>query len=117
MAISRFQDFTNEFNAGSGIVIDVSGSDYVVVQFVTPSGALTFNSTLDGGAVQGVSDGSAATATNFVAVQGINLTTGTGASTIAASAIFRFPVIGKYLQITGSAVTAVKVLVQFFRIS
>lgn len=114
--ISQYLDLTNDLNANSGVIIDIGEWDWVVVQLVSPSGTVTFNTTNDSGAVQAVSDGNAASADNFIAVQGTNLNSGAAVTTLAVSGIVRFAVIGKYLQLTGTTLTATKLLVKLSKI-
>lgn len=117
MAVSQLLDITADFNIGSLAILDIGGYDSVVVQVITPTGTVNFLTTNDGGAVQGVSDGSATTATNFVAVFGTNLATGVGGTSLAATGHMKFTGIGQYLQISGTAVTAAKVLVRLYKIN
>jgi len=116
MAITNTYDYTTKFNADSGVVIDMGGWDNVTVQLVSPSGAVSFNTTNDGGAITGVSDGGAASAANFTAIQGINLASGAAVTTLNATGSVRFNNVGKYLQLTGSSVTATKVIAFFTNI-
>lgn len=112
--ISQYLDLTADFNADGLATIDVGEWDYIVVQLVAPVGTTTFNTSNDSGAVQGVTDGNAASATNFLAVQGTNLTNGSAITTIAAAGIIKFTVIGKYFQLSGTS--AGKVLVKLSKI-
>ena len=116
MALSQYLDWTKEFNDNSGISIEIGSWDYVIVQLVSPSGAVTFNSTNDDGGVEGSGYGSGNTATNWVTVQGTNLNSGTAITSIAASGLIRFGYVGQFLQLTGSSVTATKVIVRYFKI-
>jgi hypothetical protein len=116
MALTRLLDLTTLYNAANPQNIDVSGWDYVVVQLVSPTGAITFNATNDGGAIEGSTDGNAISAANWVAVQGTNLNTGTSVTSLAASGIVRFAVVGKFMQFSGN-VTVTKLLVNLFKIS
>ena len=117
MAISQFVDFSADFKAGAGILnIDVSGWDWVTVQIVGPSAAISFKTTNDGGDVQGSVIGNAKAALNFLTCQGTDLSSGSGVTSTAASANVRFAVIGRYLQLTSSAATATKVLVYYSKI-
>jgi hypothetical protein len=116
MAITNTYDYTTQFNANSGVVIDMGGWDNVTVQLVSPSGAVSFNTTNDAGAITGISDGGAASATNYTAIQGINLATGSGVTSLNATGSVRFNNVGKYLQLTGSSVTATKVIAFFTNI-
>lgn len=103
MAVQRILDITTDVNNNDLAAFDVGGSDYVVVQLVSPTGTFTFSSTNDAGAITGVSDGSAVSATNWVAVQGTNLNSGSGVTTLAASGMVKFQGIGQFLQISGAA--------------
>lgn len=111
------RDVTVEFNAGSGINLDISGWDVVDVHLVSPSGAITFNGTNDAGAVQGVTDGNYITATNWTIVQGVIQGSGTAATTIATTGIIRFTQPSRFLQLTGSTVTATKVIIYYSKIN
>ncbi len=88
--ISQYLDISNDFNANSGAILDVGEWDYIIAQLVNPSSTVTFNTSNDGNAIQGVSDGSAASAINWSAVQGTNLATGSAASTLAATGELKF---------------------------
>jgi hypothetical protein len=114
--ITQLLDVTSDFNANSFYNLDVSGWDYVVLQLVTPTGTVTFNTTNDGGAITGAVDGNARSAKNWNLCFGTNIATGVGASTIAASSMFRFSYIGKYFQITGTAITATAVFITLNKI-
>lgn len=102
MALANQQDFTLEFNKTGILNIDVSGWDSFSVQIINPSAALSFNTTNDGGAVQGEKNGSPQNATNWVVLEGINVTTGAATSTVAQSTggLFKFRDFGKYFQLT-----------------
>ena len=115
MALSQLLDITADFNAGGAATLDISGWDYAVVQLVTPVGTTSFLTSNDAGAEQGVTDGDASTATNFVAVSGTVLATAAAATTLAAAGLIRFEHIGKFLQLTGTS--AAKVLVYLTKIS
>ena len=115
MALVQPLDITDAFNLEGGFIQDVSGWDFTVVQLVTPAGAVNFLASNDSGAVQGVTDGDSSTAINFTAVQGTNLATGAAATSLNASGLMRFPVVGRYLQLTGT--TAAKILLLMHKIS
>ena len=117
MSVQKVLDLTEDFNANSGsVTIDVGGFDYSVVQIVSPSGAIAFLTSNDSGAVQGVSDGSAVSATNFSSVQGLVLASQTYVSSILASGILRFEGVGQYLQLGSSNATVTKLLVRLYKI-
>jgi len=118
MAISTTLDVTPTFSTGgsSSINIDVSGWDTAVVQLVSPSGSINFLSSNDGGAITGVTDGNATSAANFTAVQGVNLATGAAATLGGVSGLWKISGMGRYLQLSGSSITATKVLVELSKI-
>jgi len=116
MALQQIIDATTDFNANGSYVIDCGGYDYAEVQVVNPSADVNFSTSIDSGAVQGVSDGNYKSATNFVAVLGTNLTTGTTAVKATASSIFKFINAAKYLQLDSSD-TAEKILIRLYKIS
>ncbi len=116
MAVSQILDVTADFNSGSLAIIDVGGWDYAVAQFVGTSGTINFLHSNDSGDLTGISDGSAASAVNFVTVSGTNLATGSGATSIAAAALFRFQGIGRYLEFQGSGSSVTKLLVRLYKI-
>jgi hypothetical protein len=119
MAISVVQDVTVQFNNNGFINLDCSGWETMVVQLESPTGTVYFNETNDSGGVEGVTDGGPAQSTGYQPVQGINLANGATLDSVAASGLYRFQYIGRYLQITanGGDVTASKVLVQFSKIN
>lgn len=120
MALTRLLDLTSDFNAASSpaVKIDVSGWDWIVVQLVLPTGTVTFSATNDAGAVEGTTDGNAVSSLNYIAVQGTNLNSGVAASTLGASGLMRFAVVGKFMQFSATgAVTTGKLLVYLFKIS
>ncbi len=114
MALSTVIDVTTDFNADGLANIDISGWDWVTVQLITPAAAVTFNGTNDDGSVTGAVQGSAASLINLTAIQGINLNTGVGATTGAVSGLWRFPVVSRFLQLSGT--TAAKILVYLSKI-
>ena len=116
--ISQFVDFTADFKAGAGnLNIDVTGWDWVTVQIVSPSSAVAFKTTNDDGSISGSISGNAKAATNWITCQGIDLSSGSGVTTTATSTInVRFPVIGRFLQLSSSGATATKVLVYYSKI-
>ena len=107
-------DVTNDFNTNSGYTLDTNEWDYVVVQLVSPSGAVNFTSSNDGGSVG--SYGNAISALNFTAVQGTNLASGSAVTSLNASGLVKFNVVGQFLKLSGTSVTATKVIVRFAKI-
>lgn len=115
MGLAKDLDFTALFTANSGVLqIDVSGWDYFIVQMITPGGATTFKATNDGGAVSGLTQGNQISATNWYAVQGVDLGTGTAATTTSSTSMYKFTGVGRYFQLSGS--TAAKITIYFYKI-
>ncbi len=114
--ISQYLDVSEDFNADSNVILDIGEWDNAIVELVNPSGTVNFLTSNDSNAIQGVSDGSAASAINFFAVQGTNLATGSAVTSLAASGSVKFSVMGKYLQLLGTSITADKVLVKLSKI-
>lgn len=115
MAAQQVIDITADFNANSIATIDIGGWNDAIVQLVSPTGAISFLTSSDSGAVTGVSDGSAASAINFTAVTGTNLATATGVTSLNSSGQVKFSVIGQYLRLSGGSATATKILVRLFK--
>lgn len=114
MAVSQIIDVTTQFNANGLANIDVSGNDWIVVEITTPAAAVSFKHTNDAGAITGATEGNALSAANFLAVQGTDLSSGSAATSTAVSSIYRFGVIGKFFQLSGT--TAGKILVHLSKI-
>lgn len=118
MAIQQIKDITLDLNNNSIANMDVGGWDYAVVQLVSPTGTFTFNTTIDAGGVEGVSDGSAISAANWIACQGTNLNSGAAVTTLATSGLVRFQGIGQFLQISGAAAAQVtKAFIRLYKIN
>lgn len=126
MSVQIVLDVTNEYLTGSEsgtpylLKLDTGGYDYAVVQVVNPSEAVNFKHTNDSGAIQGVSDGSAVSSTNAVPLQGVNLASGAGVTSLNASGLIRFQSFGRYLWVDGVAdlggATVDKLLVRLYKI-
>ena len=116
MAVQQVIDITADFNSGSLAIIDIGGWDFAVAQFVGTTGTINFLSSNDSGDITGVSDGSAASAVNFVSIQGTNLTTGSGATSTNAATLFKFSGVGRYLEFQGSGSSVTKLLVRLYKI-
>lgn len=117
MAVDKVLDVTGKFNADGQVIMDIGGFDYADVQLVSPTGTINFENSNDSGAVTGVSDGSAASAINFVAVQGTNLGSGSAVTSLNASGVVKFNGVARYLRLIGSGVTAEKILVRLYKIN
>lgn len=117
MAQERILDVTADINADGRAVLDVGSWDYAVVQLVSPTSTATFATTVDAGGVTGVSDGSAASASNFIDVQGTNVNSGSAVTTLAASGIVKFTNLGTFLRIMGPGLTVTKAFVRLYKIN
>lgn len=117
MAVQIIIDVTGDINADGRVALDVGGWDFAEVQLVTPTATATFETTNDAGGIQGVSDGSAVSATNYVAVQGTNVTSGSAVSTLAVSGLVKFNNLGQFLRIIGPGLTVSKAFVRLYKIN
>lgn len=97
--ISTVVDATESFNANGSYYQDLSGWDSAVVQVVSPSASVAFTTTNDDGAITGQLLPAPEVPLNWVTVLGVNLTTKADVSSIAASGLVQFGIIGKYLKI------------------
>lgn len=118
MSVQKIIDITADLNDNDIATLDVGGFDYAEVQLVAPTGTFSFFTSNDSGAITGVSDGSAASATNFTAVTGTKLSDASAVTTLAAAGIVKFANLGQYLQITGAAAAQVtKAFVRLYKIN
>lgn len=101
---------TKEFTSNA-LVLDVSGWDYVVVQFVNPSGTISITATNNGGTKL-----DASTATDFVPVQATKLADGTAVTSVAAAGLYRVNVVGHYLKFGGASAAADAIYVMYAKI-
>ena len=120
MAVEVVLDVTSDIAADGRCTVDVGGFDYFIVQLVAPNATANFQNTNDSGDVLGVSEGSAASATNFATLQGTDLSTGSGVTSVAAGAsstLVRFSYAGRYFRITGAGLNPTKTLIRLFKIN
>ena len=103
--ISTVVDATASFNANNNFYQDLSGWDSAVVQFVGTSGTVSFSTTNDDGSITGQLLPAPEVPINWVSVLGVNLSTKTDVSSIAAAGIVEFGIIGKYLLLQGNTTT------------
>ena len=103
--ISTIVDATESFNANNSFYQDLSGWDSAVVQFVGTSGTISFSTTNDDGSITGQLLPAPEVPINWVTVLGVNLSTKTDVSSIAAAGIVEFGIIGKYLLLQGNTTT------------
>lgn len=114
--ISQILDYTEQFNKDYSFVIDVSGYDYIVVQYVNQTAAdIPFSSTNNGGAIEGVRDGSTQHATDFTAIAFEDLLNGNfNTYGSAISAMYRsVNPSGQYLRIGGAFPNSVDKMIIF----
>ena len=71
--VAQYLDFTEKYNATGSFVVETSGWDYCVIQAVGIANSITFNTTMDSGAIQGVTDGSFVSSDNYVSAVGVLL--------------------------------------------
>ena len=118
MAIQQRINITDDLNNNSIWQGDIGGWDYAVVQLVSPTGTFTFNTTNDAGDITGISDGSAPSATNWIATQGTNLNSGSAVTTLATSGLVRFQSVGQFMQISGAGGAQVtKAIIRLYKIN
>jgi len=125
--LAQYLDLTEEFaNSFDGttntysVKFDVSNYDYAVVQFVDFLSEVTFKSTIDSGAVQGVTDGNALTSTNYTTVYATYLLDNTKVTVSPSNGTYRFDVVGRYIKLTNTSginLTTGKLLVMLTKIS
>ena len=103
--ISTTVDATESFNTNNSFYQDLSGWDSAVVQFVGTSGTISFSTTNDNGSITGQLLPAPEVPINWVSVAGVNLTSKADVTSIAASGIVAFGIIGNYLLLQGSTTT------------
>jgi hypothetical protein len=111
----------NVINKPDGITyVELSNYDYCLVQIIKTEGvSVPLQTTLDSGAVQGVTDGNVKMSLNYLDVYGVDVTSATNDLVKAATDtnIVRIPVVGRYLKIGEEGLKADKVLVTLTKIS
>jgi len=123
--LAQYLDLTEEFaNSFDGSVykvqFEVSNYDYALVQFVDFLSEVNFKSTIDSGAVQGVTDGNALTSTNYTTVYATYLLDNTKVTVSPSNGTYRFDVVGRYIKLTNASginLTTGKLLVMLTKIS
>jgi hypothetical protein len=103
--ISTTVDATESFNTNNSFYQDLSGWDSAVVQFVGTSGTINFSTTNDNGSITGQLLPAPEVPINWVSVAGVNLTSKADVTSIAASGIVAFGIIGNYLLLEGAVAT------------
>lgn len=117
MALERILDITADINADGRAVVDCGGWDNAEVQLVSPNTTANFETTNDAGGITGVSDGNAVSATNYVSVQGTNLTSGAAVTSLGTSGIVKFTNLGSFLRVIGGGLTVTKAFVRLYKIN
>jgi hypothetical protein len=120
--LAQYLDLTDEFYVNGIVSFEASNYDYAVVQIITSTtgDAINFNSTLDSGATQGISDGNIADSGNYISIVAENLANGNLVSTDGGvGGLFKFGVVGRYIQLLsqGDPTTVSKLLVMLTKIS
>jgi len=110
-------DYIQPAFVSNSIVLDVSNYDYVVAQFVAPTGTINITTTNDSGDVQGETDGDASTATNFITTYATKLSTNTAVTAVDAAGLYKINVAGRYIRFSGASAAATKVIVMLAKIS
>ena len=116
--LAQYLDLTDEFNANDGEVkFEASNYDYAVVQIVGQSSGISFLSTINSGAIQGVTDGSILTSGNYYNAYATQLSDGTLVSNSSGGdGLYRFNVMGRYIKLRSGG-TVTKLLVMLTKIS
>jgi len=123
--LAEYLDLTDEFvNSYNGsnysVTFEVSNYDYALVQFIHFSSEVSFKSTIDSGAVQGVTDGSILTSDNYVPAYATYLLNNSKVTVSPDNGIYRFDVVGRYIKLQntdGISPTSGKLLVTLTKIS
>jgi len=116
MGLSLTRNVTEEYNENGYYILDASGWDYVLINISFDSGVIGFSSSNDSGAITGVTDGSAISATNFYAASLIDVSTN-GATQVATPGItmYRAFLVGRFIKIDGDV--AAKIILQYHKLS
>lgn len=117
MSVSKVLDVTSNINDDGRAIVETGGWDAAYVQLVSPNTTATFATTNDAGGITGVSDGSSASAANFIDTQGTNVNSGAAVTTLAASGIVKFTNLGQFLRIIGPGLTVTKAFVRLYKIN
>ena len=117
MALSLTQDVTQEFNQDGFYIADASNWDYLIWQFVNPSGGIEIKATNDSGAIQGVTDGFALTSTNYTTVQATYLGDGSSVTAVSGDGLYRVNQTGQFVKFGEDGGTADKVIIRYHKFS
>ena len=100
--ISKTVDATASFNSLGYYYQDLSGWDTAVVQFVSPSEAISFFTTNDNGAIIGQLLPAPEVPINWDVVKGVDLATKGDVTSASTSSNVEFTIIGQYLLLQGA---------------
>ena len=100
--ISKTVDATASFNSLGYYYQDLSGWDTAVVQFVSPSEAISFFTTNDNGAINGQLLPAPEVPLNWDVVKGVDLATKGDVTSASTSSNVEFTIIGQYLLLQGA---------------
>jgi hypothetical protein len=115
--ISQKIDVTSDFNTNGKVQLDLSSWDKFLVQIQGPSGQINFGGTNDDGAIDGISDGNAVSATNWQSLGLTNTGTNTVVTSTSTNGIFRGDFLSRFIQLIGSSITVSKMIIELQRIS
>jgi hypothetical protein len=99
-------DATDSFNSGVPFFQDVSGYNEAVIQVINPSESISFFTTNDDGSVTGQLKPVPNQPINWLLLRGFDLRTGTGVTSVAASANITFNDFAKFIGIFVSTITS-----------
>lgn len=114
--ISKSIDVADQINNGTNYaIVELTGWETVTIQAIGLVGTMTISGTNNDGSITGSTNGGPRDATDFNAVQAINLTTGAAATAVTGTTLFRISPIGfRFLRLgDGSSATATKLLLTY----
>lgn len=114
--ISKTVDLADQLNAATHYAIaECTEWETVTIQAVGLSGTCNITGTNNDGSITGSTNGGPRDATDFNAVQAVNLTSGTAVTAVTGTTLFRISPIGfRFLRLgDGAAATTTKLLLTF----
>ena len=119
MAVEKVLDITDDIIADGRATLNVGGWDKVIIQLITPTATASFTTTSDGGSITGVSDGSAASATNFTTLSGVKLSDASAVTSISAGAgdSVEFTRFDSYIRVMGPGLSVAKAFARLYKIN
>ena len=117
--LAQYLDLTDEFNNNDGeVAFEASSYDYAVVQIIGQSGSMDFKSTINSGAIQGVTDGNILTSIIYSQAYATQLVDGAlVTSSNSGNGLYRFNVVGRYIKLFKRGASVNKLLVMLTKIS